>query len=137
MKAINFCMLIVLLLVTGVAVVAGQEKKIHVAKMDENGIQTVEIVGGEYYFEPSHIIVKVNVPVVFLVKKVPGLVPHNIVMDEPEAGIQFKLDFGEDGKQVEFTPKKPGKYPFFCSKKLLFFKGHRQRGMEGVLEVLE
>lgn len=137
MKAINFCVLMVLLLVTGIAVAAEDEKKIHVAEADENGVQTVEIVGGEYYFEPSHIIVKVNVPVVFIVKKAPGLVPHNIIMDEPEAGIQFKLDLDEDGKQIEFTPKKPGKYPFFCGKKLLFFKGHRQRGMEGLLEVAE
>jgi hypothetical protein len=30
-----------------------------------------------------------------------------------------------------------GEYPFYCSKKLLFFKSHREKGMEGMLEVVQ
>jgi hypothetical protein len=30
-----------------------------------------------------------------------------------------------------------GRYPFYCDKKLFFMAGHREKGMEGVLEVVE
>lgn len=137
MKIIKICMLVALLFLVKAAAAEEVAKKVHKAAVDENGVQTVEITGGEYYFDPNHIIVKVNVPVVFVVKKTPGLVPHDIIIDEPEAGMQFELGFDEDGERVEFTPKMVGKYPFYCGKKLLFFKGHRQRGMEGIIEVVE
>jgi plastocyanin len=44
-----------------------------------------------------------------------------------------------DGKSatVRFTPTHPGTFVFYCDKKLLFFKSHREKGMEGRLEVRE
>jgi plastocyanin domain-containing protein len=103
----------------------------------KDGVQRVDIVGGDYYFDPNYIVVKVNVPVEFHVKKVSGIVPHDIVMDEPEAGITFKEKLGSEPKVITFTPKKTGVFPFYCNKRFLFFKSHRERGMEGVLEVVE
>jgi plastocyanin len=38
---------------------------------------------------------------------------------------------------IKFTPTKIGKYAMYCDKKLLWFKSHRERGMEGVIEVVE
>jgi plastocyanin len=38
---------------------------------------------------------------------------------------------------IKFTPKKAGSYPFYCSKKLLFFESHKDKGMKGTLEVVE
>ena len=32
---------------------------------------------------------------------------------------------------VQFTPQKPGRYSFYCDKKLLFLPSHREKGMEG------
>ena len=95
------------------------------------------MTSGEYYFDPDHIIVKVNIPVELKVKREPGIVPYNIVMSEPEAGIVFKEDVSTEPKVITFTPKKTGKFPFYCDKKLLFFKSHRERGKEGILEVAE
>jgi hypothetical protein len=40
-------------------------------------------------------------------------------------------------KVIKFAPTKTGIYPFFCDKKFLMFKSHRERGMEGTLEVVE
>ena len=37
--------------------------------------------------------------------------------------------------KVRFTPTKAGVFAFYCDKKLLFFKSHREKGMEGVLKV--
>ena len=38
---------------------------------------------------------------------------------------------------VRFTPVRPGRLTFFCDKKLLFFKSHREKGMTGTIEVRE
>jgi plastocyanin len=46
-------------------------------------------------------------------------------------------DLAAEPKAVTFTPTAVGKYPFYCRNKLLFFKSHREKGMEGVLEVVE
>jgi hypothetical protein len=72
-----------------------------------------------------------------IVKKEPGITPHDIVINAPEAGINFKEDLTTEPKIIRFTPLKTGKYPMYCSKRFLFFKSHRERGMEGVLEVVE
>ena len=117
---------------------AAQEgKKPVVASIDADGVQRVSIVGGEYFFDPSRIIVKVNVPVELKVTKESGVTPHDIVLKAPEAGIDFAEDIGTTPKVIKFTPTKTGTYPFYCAKKFLMFKSHRERGMEGVLEVIE
>lgn len=130
--------LITLLLVVATYSIAWTaEVKTFTATVNEKGIQSVEIKGGDYYFEPNNIIVKVNVPVELTVKKAPGYIPHDIVMNAPEAGMSFKVDFNKEGSIVKFTPTKTGKFPFFCDKKLLFFESHRKKGMEGTIEVVE
>ena len=109
-----------------------------VATVGADGVQHVEVLGGEYFYDPNHIVVKVNVPVELKVKKTSGYVPHDIVVKAPEAGIDFKTDFGsKDPAIIKFTPTKVGKYPMYCDKRVLFFKSHRDRGMEGMIEVVE
>jgi plastocyanin domain-containing protein len=124
-----------------VATVAVEEKpkeeKLVRASIDKDGVQRVEIVGGGYFFTPNHIIVKVNVPVELKVRKESGIVPHNIVMKAPEAGIEFNVSLKDEPQVIRFTPGKTGTFPFYCSKKLLFFASHREKGMEGTIEVTE
>ena len=112
-------------------------EKLYRATVDSDGVQRVEVVAGSYYFDPNHIIVKVNVPVQLKVRKEEGMTPHNIIMKAPEAGIEFETPLKEDAKVIAFTPKKTGAFRFYCGKKLLFFASHRDKGMEGVLEVIE
>jgi len=107
------------------------------AKVDSDGVQRVTIVGGDYFFKPDRIIVKVNVPVELSVRKEPGFAPHNLVLNEPAAGFAIEQDLSQEIKKIAFTPRTAGKYPFYCSNKLLFLKSHRERGMEGILEVVE
>ena len=38
---------------------------------------------------------------------------------------------------VRFTPAAVGKYAFYCSKGLPLARSHRERGMEGLLDVVE
>jgi plastocyanin len=134
MKIIRFAALFALF--TGLAF-SQQAEEVYTAAVDRDGVQRVEITGGEYFFEPSHIVVKVDVPVEFTVRKKSRVVPHNIVMDAPEAGMDFKVKLSREGEVIRFTPTKTGKYPFYCKKRLLFFKSHREKGMEGVLEVVK
>lgn len=116
---------------------AGKEKRV-VATVSLDGVQRVEIKGGEYYYDPNYIVLKVNVPVELTMKKDKGYVPHDIMVKAPEAGIDFKIDMKSDNPPVvKFTPTKVGKYPMYCDKQLLWFKSHRERGMEGMIEVVE
>lgn len=108
-----------------------------VAAVDADGVQRVEVLGGEYFFDPNYIVVKVNKPVELKVKKTGGFTPHNIVVKAPEAGINFSESMGKEPKVIKFTPTVVGKYPMYCSKKLPFVKSHRDRGMDGFIEVVE
>ncbi len=105
-------------------------------KPDADGVQRIRIAGGSYFFKPAHILVKVNVPVELLASRESGITPHNLVIRAPEAGVSIDEDLGSDPKKIVFTASKPGKYPIYCSKKLPFVAGHRDKGMEGLLEVV-
>lgn len=106
-------------------------------EINSQGIQKVEIIGGSHFFDPNYIVVKKDVPVELVFTKDHGMVPHDVAMDSPEAGIEFKFDIADTPKSVTFTPTKAGKYPFYCTKKLLFFESHKDKGMKGTLEVRE
>ena len=112
-------------------------KKQVTASVGQDGIQRVEVLAGEYFFDPDHIVVKVNVPVEIRIRKEPTIVPHNFVIKAPEAGMEILESLSSEPKTITFKPTKIGIYTFYCDKKLLFFKSHRARGMEGVLEVRE
>ncbi len=131
--------LIIFLIFTGIAYAedTASEQKVYTATVDKDGIQRVEITGGEYYFDPNYIIVKKDIPVEFTIRKISGIIPHNIVIEAPEAGINIRESISTEPKVIRFTPTKTGKYAVYCDKKLLFFKSHKEKGMEGILEVVE
>ncbi len=113
----------------------GAEKRF-VATVGADGVQHVELTGGEYFFDPNYIVVKMNIPVELKVKKEPGYVPHDIMVKAPEAGIDFKADLSKEFQTIKFTPTKVGKYEMWCDKRLLWFKSHKERGMDGYIEVV-
>ena len=108
----------------------------HVAKADADGVQRVQVVGGSYFFKPNHIVVKVNAPVELSASRERGLAPHNLVLKAMEAGLAVEEELSTDIKKIVFKPTAVGRYAFYCSKKPPFVAGHRQRGMEGVVEVV-
>ena len=112
------------------------EAAVTTATIGKDGVQKVEIIGGSYFFKPNHIVVKVDIPVELKVSKEWSLIPHDIVSKFPEAGIEFQESLSSTPKTIKFTPTKVGKYPFYCSKKAPFSKSHREKGMEGVIEVV-
>jgi plastocyanin domain-containing protein len=108
-----------------------------VATVDADGVQRVAILGGSYFYNPNYVVVKVNVPVELSIKRESGVTPHDFVIKAPDAGINVSLAMDTKPKLVTFTPTKVGRYEFDCTKKLLFFKSHKDKGMVGVLEVVE
>jgi plastocyanin len=129
---------VVLLLLAWVAVFAAHAgDKRFVAVVDDDGVQRVRMIGGEYYFDPNVVVVKVNVPVELHVRKAVGIAPHDIVLKASEAGIDVAEELDGKEKIISFTPTKTGSYPFECSKRFLFFESHKDQGMHGVLEVVE
>ena len=104
--------------------------------LGEDGVFRTEIVVDSYSYKPDHLIVTVGHPVELTLKSVTVIVPHNFVIKAPELGVVVSQDVPA-GKTVtvQFTPTGTGKIEFYCDKKLLFFKSHKEKGMVGTLEV--
>jgi len=107
-----------------------------VVQADPDGVQRATIVLDSYSYSPNHLVVQSGKPVELTLTSVTTLTPHNFVLKEPATGLDIEKDVGA-GKSltVRFTPSQPGTFAFYCDKKLLFFKSHREKGMEGRLEV--
>ena len=124
------------LLATPICADAQQEQDAVVARVDGDGVQRATIVGGGYFFKPRRLVVKANLPVELSLSREAGIVPHTLVINAPEAGIVLDQVLGTEVRIVSFTPTATGTYPYYCRNRLLFFKSHRDQGMEGVLEVV-
>ena len=102
-----------------------------------DGVQRVSIVGGSYFFKPDHIVVKAGIPVELSVRIEAGLIPHSFVLKLPPDQVAIDSRLGQEPRTFRLTPTVAGRYPFRCPNKLLFFKSHEEKGMTGVLEVVE
>jgi hypothetical protein len=83
------------------------------------------------------VVVKVDVPVELIIRKEPGITPHTFSMHSPDAGLDFRLSLSSEPKTISFMATKTGNFPFECDERFLFFKSHKDRGMHGVLKVVE
>lgn len=99
-------------------------------------VQRATIILDSYSYTPSHLIVQAGKPVELVLTSITSITPHNFILKDESAGLSIERDVGA-GKTVtvQFTPTKPGTYAFYCDKKLLFLPSHREKGMEGKLEV--
>jgi len=64
------------------------------------------------------------------------MTPHDLVIRAEDAGIVVDQDLAAEPRRIAFTPRKVGKYTIYCSKKPPLMASHRERGMEGILEVV-
>jgi uncharacterized cupredoxin-like copper-binding protein len=100
--------------------------------------QIIDVVLGSYYIKPDKITVKAGQPVTLNLVNEATMVPHDLVIKAPDAGIDIAVDVPAGKKaSVTFTPTKVGRYEMACDKKLLFLKSHKAKGMHGTLEVVE
>lgn len=104
------------------------------AMVGDDGVQRATLILDSYAYTPAHVIVRVGQPVRLTLTSVTTLVPHNFILKD--GGLSIEQDVAAGASvTVTFTPTQAGIFPFFCDKQLLFFKSHRERGMEGRLDV--
>ncbi len=100
--------------------------------------QVIEVKLGSYYINPEKVTVKRDQPVMLNLVNEASFIPHNLVIKAPEAGIDIAVDVSA-GKtaSASFTPTKSGSYEMICNKEPPFGKSHKEKGMHGVLEVVD
>jgi len=98
----------------------------------------IEVTLDSFTIRPDRIEVKVGQPVILNVKNMATLLPHDLIIKAPEAGLDVSLNLraGKSGS-VSFTATQPGEVVIYCSKKPPFGKTHRERGMHATLVVTE
>ena len=98
--------------------------------------RSIAVEMGDYRFIPDEITVRAGETIQLHLTNTDRLTPHNFTLKAEKAGLNVDTDVSAGKTQaVDITPLVPGTYPFYCNKKLLFFKSHRDRGMEGTLIV--
>ena len=104
--------------------------------IDSDGVQRTTVILDSYSYEPAHLIVEKDKPVELTLKSVTMLVPHNFIIKDPAGTLSVEQDVSA-GKTaiVKFTPRQSGTFPIYCDKRLWPLPSHRDKGMEGKLEV--
>ncbi len=107
-----------------------------VIPMAADGVQRARVTLDSYSYSPDHLIVEVGKPVELTLTSVTTITPHNFIIKDP-AGNLFVEQEVSAGKTVTvtFTPTQPGTFPIYCDKRLWPLPSHRDKGMEGTLEV--
>ena len=103
-----------------------------------DGIQRATVTLDSYSYSPGHLIVQAGKPVELTLTSVTTFTPHNFIIKDPAGGVSVEQDVGA-GKTVvvRFTPPTPGNFAIYCDKRLWPLPSHRDKGMEGKLEVRE
>ena len=107
-----------------------------VAEIGTDGIQRATITMDSYSYSPNHLIVQAGKPVELTLTSVTTIVPHNFILKDPAMGLNVEKDMSA-GKtdKVTFTPTQAGTVTFYCDRRLWPMPSHRDKGMEGRLDV--
>ncbi|TKB92857.1 MAG: quinol oxidase [Nitrospira sp.] len=102
----------------------------------EDGVQQASITLDSYSYSPNHLIVEAGKPVELTLTSVTTVIPHNFIIKDLAGTLSVEQDVSA-GKTVtiKFTPAQPGTFPIYCDKRLWPLPSHRDKGMEGTLEV--
>ena len=97
-----------------------------------DGVQRATVILDSYSYQPGHLIVEAGKPVELTLTSVTTLTPHNFIIKE----LSVEQDVGA-GKTVvvKFIPPQAGTFAIYCDKRLWPLPSHREKGMEGTLEV--
>jgi heme/copper-type cytochrome/quinol oxidase subunit 2 len=120
----------------GQAADASQPGPPSVVPVAADGVQRATVILDSYSYTPNHLVVEAGKPVELTLTSVTTITPHNFIIEDPLGSLSVKQDVGA-GKTVTitFTPTQPGTFPIYCDKRLWPLPSHRDKGMEGKLEV--
>ena len=107
-----------------------------VVPVSPDGVQRATVILDSYSYAPNHLVVETGKPVELTLTSVTMITPHNFIIKDPGESLAVEQDVGA-GKTVtiKFTPTQPGIFPIYCDKRLWPMPSHREKGMEGKLEV--
>ena len=129
----------VFILLNQINVLASEQKPLGpplIVPIAADGVQRATVVLDSYSYQPGHLIVEAGKPVELTLTSVTTITPHNFIIKDLTPGVSVEHDVAA-GKTVivKFTPTQAGIYPIFCDKRLWPLPSHRDKGMEGRLEV--
>jgi heme/copper-type cytochrome/quinol oxidase subunit 2 len=139
-RLLNMLATVCLLTSAGVTVVhaaiPAQSSPPVVIPVAADGVQRATVTLDSYSYTPHHLIVEAGKLVELTLTSVTTMIPHNFVIKDPAGNLSVEQDVSA-GKTVTitFTPTQPGIFPIYCDKRLWPFPSHRDKGMEGILEV--
>ena len=101
-----------------------------------DGVQRATVILDSYSYTPSHLVVEAGKPVELTLTSVTTITPHNFIIKDPVGSLSVEQEVSA-GKTitVRFTPTQSGTFPIYCDKRLWPLPSHRDKGMEGRLEV--
>lgn len=101
-----------------------------------DGIQRATVILDSYSYSPSHLVVEHGKPVELTLTSATTITPHNFIIKDSTGNFLVEQDVGAGTTiMVRFVPAQPGIFPIFCDKRLWPMPSHRDKGMEGTLEV--
>ncbi|MDF0666679.1 MAG: cupredoxin domain-containing protein [Nitrospira sp.] len=107
-----------------------------VVPMSPDGVQRATVILDSYSYSPNHLVVENGKPVELTLTSVTMITPHNFIMKDSAGSLLVEQDVGAGRTVVaRFVLTQPGLFPFFCDKRLWPIPSHRDKGMEGILEV--
>ncbi|HEY6639518.1 MAG TPA: cupredoxin domain-containing protein [Nitrospiraceae bacterium] len=138
-RLLNMLATVWLLTSTGVTIHAAEPSQPSppvVIPVAADGVQRAMVTLDSYSYTPHHLIVEAGKLVELTLTSVTTMIPHNFVIKDPAGNLSVEQDVSA-GKTVTitFTPTQPGIFPIYCDKRLWPFPSHRDKGMEGILEV--
>jgi heme/copper-type cytochrome/quinol oxidase subunit 2 len=140
MRLLHILATVGLLASVGVTIVDGAEPSQSgpplMVPVSADGAQRATVALDSYSYAPNHLIVEAGKPVVLTLTSVTTIIPHNFIIKDPAGGLSVEQDVSA-GKTVTITsiPTQPGTFPIYCDKRLWPLPSHRDKGMEGKLEV--
>ena len=138
-RLLNILATVWLLTSTGVTIHAAEPSQPSppvVIPVAADGVQRAMVTLDSYSYTPHHLIVEAGKLVELTLTSVTTMTPHNFVIKDPAGNLSVEQDVSA-GKTVTITfmPTQPGIFPIYCDKRLWPFPSHRDKGMEGILEV--
>lgn len=99
--------------------------------------KVIEITLGDYRFMPGNILLNIDQPVILRLVNADALTPHNFTLEGANDGLDVNVDIpAGDVVDVPLKPLVAGRHSFYCRKKLMLMKSHREKGMVGTLTVV-
>ena len=137
-RFLNITVTAVLLTFVGVTILDSAEPRqsAMIIPISADGVQRATVTLDSYSYSPNHLIVEAGKPVELTLISVTTIVPHNFIIKDAAGNLSVEQDVSA-GKTatITFTPTQPGTFAIYCDKRLWPLPSHRDKGMEGTLEV--